>query len=86
MKPEAYYPIHKSSPLVPNRKINPSPYPPTLPPNINFNIIILSMPKSSKWSLSFRYLEQNCVCALVFYMYITMTAAGLGSADCSYAL
>jgi hypothetical protein len=31
-------------------------------PNIHFNIILLSMPKTSEWFLPFRYSNQNFVC------------------------
>jgi hypothetical protein len=49
-----------------------SPHPPTLFLNFLFNIILTSTPRSSEWSLPFRYSDQNCirVCYLSHACYI----------------
>ena len=58
-----HYHVHNSPQVVPVlSQINPLH---TLQSNlfkIHFNIILLSMPKSSKWYLSFRFPHQNPVC------------------------
>jgi hypothetical protein len=85
-KPKAYYPIHKISPLVPILKINQVQI--LLPYSLwpVFNIILLSIPKTSKCSLPFRSLEQNCVCVCLSYISIIMNYARLGSDACLHAL
>ena len=62
-KPKFHYRIHKRPPPVPIRsQINPMHASSSLFLNIHFNIILLSLPTSYKWSLSPRYHHQNFVC------------------------
>jgi hypothetical protein len=60
LNPKAHYRVHNSPSLVPiSSKMHPvhtvSPY----FPKIHSNIILPSMPKSSEWSLHFRFSNQN---------------------------
>jgi len=62
MEPEVHYRIHKDPPLVPIRShTNPVHSLPLYFPDIHFNIIFPSMPRSSEWFLPFRSSDQNCV-------------------------
>jgi hypothetical protein len=62
-KLKVHYRIHKIPPTVPVlNQINPVHDLPTNFFQINFNIIFLPTPRSSKWSTSFRFPHQNTVC------------------------
>jgi hypothetical protein len=67
MEPEGSLPVHNSSqPVTILRQIKSIH---TLPPyffKFNFHIILPSMPRSSKWSLYFRFPHQNPECILFF--------------------
>jgi hypothetical protein len=61
--PKVRYRVYKNLPLVPSLiQMNPAH---TFTPHftkIHFNIIFPSTPKSSAWSLPFRFSDQNFVC------------------------
>ena len=60
LNPEVHCRIHKSPPPVPTpSQINPVHVPPSRLLNMHFIIILSSAPRSSKWSLSFRFFHQN---------------------------
>jgi len=62
-KPKVCYRVHKSPPLFPTlRQMHPVHNLPPYFPDINCNIIFPSTSMSSKWSLPFRFSNQNIAC------------------------
>ena len=71
--PKVHYSSYKSPPLVPTtNQINPVHAPTSHFLKNHLNIILLSMPGSSKWHLSLRFTHQNPICTsplpITFYM------------------
>jgi len=61
--PKVHYHIHKILSLISiESHMHPfHTFPPDFP-KIHSNVIFLSKPTSSKWSLAFRFFDQNCIC------------------------
>ena len=67
MVPEVHYRIHNSPPSIPMlSQIIQAHATPSHCLNVRFNIILPSMPGSSKWSFSLRFPHQNPVCTSPF--------------------